>query len=520
MDTREFVDPVSDEDSIVITDEEKIKEARSTLNEGQTKAFDGLYNFLTSDKKYTVLIGYAGTGKTYMVSKLLSVCKGKKAATAPTNKAVKVLRENGDLGNVTYTTIHQLLALKLKWQYPASGTDGEPEQILVPKFREGPTIHQYDILILDEVSMLDDKLFEMLESHAGNKIKIIFLGDPAQIPPVTKNGGNPDAIPLLEKEREKYDIQMFELTEIMRQKGDSKIISTAYDIRTNRFKPTDTIKDRTSGKDVLFYSSNYQEDKIEFVATMLDMFSSEEFKNDPNYCKLLAWTNRTVDGFNNLIRKRIFNTTELLSIMKGEKLIADKPIIDTHKEYDEWSGKNKPVVDILFNTSDEFEVVDFTEREVTFEKGGKDKRKQKQKQLTLSDDMTIEAEDIYVTLKYYDCIVEYMAYDTDERFQKSIKILQEVSQKTYQYLLNTYKQHKEWNEFTETLEYFARVKYNYGITCHKAQGSTYGNVFLIEDDIDKNFRPLERNRIKYTACTRAKERLFILSHKNRRHTSG
>jgi len=64
-------------------------------------------------------------------------------------------------------------------------------------------------------------------------------------------------------------------------------------------------------------------------------------------------------------------------------------------------------------------------------------------------------------------------------------------------------------------ERFAKVKYNYAITAHKSQGSTYQHVFLIEDDIDKNPRYIEKNRIKYTAVTRPAESLKILSRKNR-----
>lgn len=44
----------------------------------------------------------------------------------------------------------------------------------------------------------------------------------------------------------------------------------------------------------------------------------------------------------------------------------------------------------------------------------------------------------------------------------------------------------------------------------KVQGSTYKNVFLLEDDIDMNPNIVERNRIKYTAVTRPTENLFVI----------
>jgi ATP-dependent exoDNAse (exonuclease V) alpha subunit len=359
------VDGYSVEDSIpsipLGTDEE-IEVARSTLNEGQLKAFNGLLDFLQSNDRYVVLIGYAGTGKTYMLGKLLSICRGKKAATAPTNKAVKVLREGGGFGSVTYATIHQLLALRIKWQYPPKGSKAEPKQILVQNKWSEPTINEYDILIVDEVSMLDDELFTLLNNPKYRDVKIIFSGDPAQIPPV----GREDSIPLVEERRTEYSIRKYELDQIMRQKADSQIVQCAYWIRTWRHKSTDPLMSvRQSKFDITFYSSNHKEDKEQFGLKMLTMFKSPEFQEDPNHCKVIAWTNKTVDGFNVLIRKYIFGTANLKLIMKGEKLIADKPIIDGE--------------DIVFATSDEFTVEDYTIRTEIIEKAKRQEQERKGK---------------------------------------------------------------------------------------------------------------------------------------------
>lgn len=494
----------SNEDEVgkkeLIASDEKIEEAKSTLNEGQLKAFNGLLNFIQSDNRYAVLIGYAGTGKTYMLGKLLSICTGKKAATAPTNKAVKVLRENGGFGKVTYATIHQLLALKIQWKYPPRGSTEEPKQILVRNKYSAPTIQEHDILIIDEVSMLSDELFYMLNSERYKGVKIIFSGDPAQIPPV----GFEDSIPLLEDKRAEYNIQEFTLDQIMRQKEDSQIVLCAYWIRTERYRAVDSLMSiRKSKFDLAFYSSNWAEDKLEYVTKLLDMFKSDEFTKDSNYCKVIAWTNKTVDGFNNLIRKHIFNTNDLKYIMKGEKMIADKPIVENEE--------------IIFTTSDEFTVIDYRMRSEKFYKAvGKSKKKEEQIDFDL-EGMEIQ-KDKSVEIFYYDCIVEYQTYDTNETFQKKIKVLAEKSEKVYKWLCYTYKNAEDWRGYTQMLERFAKVKYNYAITCHKAQGSTYKNVFLIEDDIDKNFKHLERNRIKYTAFTRASQKLHVLSHKNNRYT--
>ncbi|KKL81971.1 hypothetical protein LCGC14_1989410, partial [marine sediment metagenome] len=62
--------------------------------------------------------------------------------------------------------------------------------------------------------------------------------------------------------------------------------------------------------------------------------------------EVIAWTNITVNYYNDIIRKRLFKTDNLNKVMKGEQMIADKPIFNDKGE-------------IIFTTSDEFEIVDF-----------------------------------------------------------------------------------------------------------------------------------------------------------------
>ena len=67
-----------------------------------------------------------------------------------------------------------------------------------------------------------------------------------------------------------------------------------------------------------------------------------------------------------------------------------------------------------------------------------------------------------------------------------------------------------WSVYYKTLNLNDHVAYAYCCSVHKAQGSTYKNVFLIENDINRNDDIFERNRIKYTAYTRAKENLYVV----------
>lgn len=507
---------------IVTFDESKFEEAKSTLNEGQTLLFDALVRFInTPDAEYFVIEGYAGTGKTYAISKFVSVVTSKVAVTAPTNKAVKVLADNGELGGngVAYSTIHKLLALKLQWKYGKRGD--VPKQVLVRDPYNDPYVNEYSIIILDEASMLNVEIFNLLHQEKNNSVKIIFMGDPAQIPPVNEI----DSIPLLPEKRAKFRMQYFELKEIMRQGKDSQILTIAYAIRDNRFRDTDPLHGlRTTGKNVIFYPERQRK---EFNEILLEHFISDNFKEDANYCKLISWTNNTVDYYNKLIREKLFGTTILSKIMVGEKLIADTSIV-TRRFGD---------VTVLFNTSDEFEVVsseiktmDYqlpsksNTQEFEFEGGVKGGIRLKYYRTKVKYGVAVDVQKGEHTPEDEEEVPNFEAVPKGVEKEKGfshqyIDILHEESEAIFAVLmkrLTSYgKDTKKWQPYFEMMERFAKVKYNYAITAHKSQGSTYGIVFLIEDDIDKNKRYVERNRIKYTASTRPKLFLHIISSRNK-----
>jgi hypothetical protein len=69
---------------------------------------------------------------------------------------------------------------------------------------------------------------------------------------------------------------------------------------------------------------------------------------------------------------------------------------------------------------------------------------------------------------------------------------------------------KAWVAYYAFMRQFADVGYNYSITAHRSQGSTYSNTFVMEGDIRANPNIFERNRILYTAYTRAAQRLFVV----------
>ncbi len=481
-------------EGISFLSEEIIDQVKGELSPEQAIAFDGLSEFLVDpDKEFAVLVGYAGVGKTYLLSKLIKALDCKVAMTAPTNKAVRVLKESsGDMQglDVVHSTIHKLLGLYLRYMYPKNA---KPFQALCQKKGQVSTINTYDILVVDEASMLDDDLFMLLNRTKSKELKIIFMGDPAQIPPVNK----PDSIPLVAKDRETFNIQLFELSTIMRQKSDSRILSIASQIRDNRYTLPNPISDRESEGDVTFYDRNNPSEVSRYLFGVIQDFRSDRFSEDPNYCKVIAWRNIVVDSFNSLIRKKLFGEN-VGYLCEGEKLIADTSIISDGV--------------IAFNTSDEFTVISVEEKIWSYIIPS---NTSKSMQETLKG---FEVEELKRTkkFKYYETVVETEALDEDgeiSRFRNTIDILDPDYFKLLNDVKNILYKTNFKQEYEMMADRFAKVKYNYAITCHKAQGSTYNKVYLIEDDVDRNTDILERNRIKYTACTRAKNHLYILSRK-------
>lgn len=154
--------------------------------------------------RYTVIGGYAGTGKSTLVRfiiEALDVDEDEVAYATYTGKAAEVLRKKG---NKNAMTLHRLLY------------DSIPRQgggfIRKPKPSLG-----YTIVVVDEVSMVPKSMLDMLMRH---KVYILFLGDPFQLPQIDKN----ETHDLLDKPH------IF-LDEVMRQAAESEIIQLTMKIR-------------------------------------------------------------------------------------------------------------------------------------------------------------------------------------------------------------------------------------------------------------------------------------------------
>ena len=183
------------------------------LNHGQLAAANKFIEFVNSDELAMALAGYAGVGKTFLLTRINeALCSAGKPVmfVAPTNKAVLVMEKRGI---EDCTTVH-----KLCYEYHYVGG------IYVCDKRVKPLI-QNGIIVMDESSMADDTILADLEEYARRfSCKVLYVGDPFQLPPVRKSKRN------IFKEL----TMSCELTQVMRQAEGSAILDLATAIRSDK----------------------------------------------------------------------------------------------------------------------------------------------------------------------------------------------------------------------------------------------------------------------------------------------
>lgn len=174
------------------------------LTEGQKQGLATALERYKYGEPYTVICGYAGTGKSTLVKfiiEALGIDENDVVYTAFTGKATQVLQRKG---NKNCKTLHKLL-FKHYMQ-----DDGTYVRSRVPYLEE-------KLVVVDECSMAPKELVEILLSH---HVYTLFLGDNSQLPPVSPDQDN-----------HLLDHPHIMLTEIMRQEAESEIIQLSMKIR-------------------------------------------------------------------------------------------------------------------------------------------------------------------------------------------------------------------------------------------------------------------------------------------------
>jgi len=453
---------------------------KQTLNAEQLNIFNLINIHISGNSsQFQLIIGPAGTGKTYLLATLVEELKNKYykkiGICSPTHRASRVIaNELDNIEGLVLGTVHSLLNLK-----PIINSNGE-EIYVKDKNIKANKISKLKILFVDEVPMLDDYIFNLLVEEQLRGLKIIFVGDKNQIPPINKL----DSIPLLPKFQTIYDIKVHELITIIRQKKNNTIIKLASHVKNNL---TQEFFDIPKLRDDLNLNQNVatvEQDNFDLQQHIFEhYFGSDEFLKDSNYCKMLCWNKTVASAYNQAIRQIIFKDNNLNKIVVDERIIMNAQYEDISQ-----TGKKQKIV----NNNDELIIVSYEIMEEHY--------------LLFTE----------TKIKYY-----YVnALTTDNTIVK-LKILHEDSEYIYKRILTdlllTAKNNK--NKEKRTMDFvlyydwkkkFADFSFNYCITSHKSQGSSYGNTIVHYPNIRNNPTVIERNRIFYTSITRSRDKLIIL----------
>jgi hypothetical protein len=448
-----------------------------TFSDEQYNGLNMIREWMKGDDTFFTLSGYAGTGKTTIIKKIIDEHKGSVIVSAPTHAAVNQVIETTEQQG---STLHKLLGLQPHLQLD----EFDPNN---PIFKQtsDPTINEYSLVVIDEASMINKGLLKMIEETVdGRYTKVIFMGDEAQIPPIKEA-----ASPVFMK---KPEANFFQLTQTQRLTGGNPL-GLVYDkIRNNLRKPDGGFERKTmlnsKGEGVIF--TNRQTD---FRTAVLNAFNSNEFKDDVNHAKVIAWQNATVGGANKVIRESIFGK-DADRLEKGDVLMGYRSIKDKYTMV----IKNAVIYKV-------------TERS----------------ELTKSDrgldgwDITIEYKDEGKMKTENVFVVDPTNPENIEKYTEIHNRLERapVAQGNKKLWAHYYAFRRN-NVIMEAIPRIVNGKskpivkdldYGYAITAHKAQGSTYKHVFVMESDIDQNSKVKERNQIKYVAMSRPTHTATVLT---------
>lgn len=446
--------------------------------EGQATVLRHLAAFLLSVKQHPtyILRGYAGTGKTTLVTTLVKVLPEigmDYVLMAPTGRAAKVL---GGYTQRYASTIHKKIYQVMA--YP----DGSMRMV------RGQNKHKNTLFIVDEASMIGEGrefgtkslLDDLLEYvFSGEQCRLLLIGDTAQLPPVGSDDSPALDIDYLQSQFP-LTIASFELTEVKRQALQSGILSNATHLRE---KLTD---DELEYKLPLFninFSDTKRIDPETFEELLYRAFEGDEGSDAVVVCK----SNKRANLFNQAIRSRILN-------IEGEIATGDKLMIVKNNYF--WADGNKEISFIA--NGDMAEIMKIAHYEELYGFRFADV------ELSFPDYPDAANLDVKILLDTLNSDSAALSEEESTRLRAAI----EADYMDIPDRRERYKAMKR-NPWFNALQ----VKFAYALTCHKTQGGQWKQVFV---DSSLNLKEkLEKEDLRwlYTAITRAQEQLYFVNLK-------
>lgn len=459
------------------------------LTPQQNKIFEQIKAFINSDASVFILRGYAGTGKTTMVKVIADYIAQSRflALMAPTGRAARILRQK--TGH-NATTIHKAIYKKPRFDAKKVKDIAESEfkliqDIFVPE--SGGSI----VAIVDEASMVCSRKIEhelfafgtdnimedlltFVRPHYGGKV--IFVGDPAQLPPI----GEPHSNALRTEYFEEKGLKVVEaeLTEVLRQQGDSTILKNAMMIR-------DLLK-KEKRNNLVFEE---RKDDVETISPedFLKKYLDHRKQSGTHDSVIICYSNGAASRYNRDIRRALYGAE--VPLRKNDILL----ITQNNYRLDRMNGEFVPILSVG-------------------------------QRLQLSAPVYTQiggvTQSVSITLNF----VQVMIPDSNgcpmlcmllEDLLTSDKATISIDESRALYI-NFCIRHPKLRPGTEVFEeallndpYYnaIRAKYGYAVTGHKCQGGEWGKVFV--DYTDRTGLNDDSLRWAYTATTRAQKTLYV-----------
>lgn len=429
----------------------------------------GEFLFTQSDNPVFILRGYAGTGKSTLISalsRLLPVFKMKSVLLAPTGRAAKVI---AGYSQRPAFTIHRRIYRK---SMLAGGI----------KFSPAPNKQSNTVFIVDEASMIGDTNNEdgnnLLEDllqfvFSGEDCKLMLVGDIAQLPPVGSNE-SPALYPSVLRQR--FHVSLFgaELKQVVRQSEISGILYNATKIRIGIASDNIDYPKFETATDVQRINGEDLEEALEYS------YRTYGAENTLVVCR----SNKRANAYNFQIRARIrwqeneLSAGDLLMVVKNNYFW----LADDSKAGFIANGDALQINKVI----KVFDMYGFHFAEATVKMLDYPEEPEMQVILLLNT-LTGETPSLPFNeqKKLYEQIAEDYAHEPARKRNALIK-----SNPHYNAL---------------------QVKFSYAVTCHKAQGGQWDCVFIDQGFFTRDMLNREYLRWLYTAFTRAKEKIYLVN---------
>ncbi len=478
------------------------------LTADQERCISALDGFLADETQRVFLLkGYAGTGKTFLAGGLTEflLAQGRMfSLAAPTGRAAKVIAKKTGR---SARTIHSLIYDYSDMTEPTEDDDdGSATFKMIAKVRNNEDPIDA-VTIIDEASLvsnvyseteffrsgsghlLHDLILHVGLTHFGNARKLIFIGDPAQLPPIGMSTS-----PALDADylRETFglDAASYELTEIVRQKAESAVIRTVMPLREG------VISGRFSSLTFSFDGDVIQLPKDSVTALYMKIRAGR----GPQAPIIITHSNTEAANFNRAIRTVLFPGRA--TVAAGDSVIvAANGFCGPH-----------------YVANGEILRIDSVEATV----------ERRSVQLLQKIGNSNISESVNVGLTFRDVMVAIPQSDGDELILEA-KILDDFlhgddaslnSAQQRALYVDFLKRHKHIDRkkdratFQLTLRsdpYFnaLRLRFGYAITCHKAQGGEWSHV-IVSCATRQNPRSSDYFRWLYTAITRTSGKLYLV----------